>query len=103
MSGDIWAAEHQFKGKIRGGHSRHRRSRSKGLKAEQVGDAPRTVRVSWEAGAMRVGRGGGKVVPWWGPLGSGSLSEVWRREGIWEMAGRKRNRAQATEKWERKN
>lgn len=35
------------------------------------------------------------MVPWWGPLGSGSLSEVWRREGIWEMAGRKRNRAQA--------
>lgn len=31
------------------------------------------------------------MVPWWGPLGSGSLSVVWRREGVWEMAGRKRN------------
>ena len=36
MSGDIWAAEQEFKGKIRGGHSRHGRSRSKGLEAKQV-------------------------------------------------------------------
>ena len=36
VSGDIWAAEHEFKGKIRGGHSRHGRSRSKGLEAKQV-------------------------------------------------------------------
>lgn len=40
---------------------------------------------------------------WWGLLRNGSLSEVWRRESLWEMAGRKRNRAQATEKQEGKS
>lgn len=86
-----------LKGELRGGHSRHGNSRSKGVEAKEVREVLKIYEVCWktEVPAVRIGRERRQGSPLGGGASHGMRSAFLRfgvGEGQWEMAGRKINK-----------